>query len=215
MSMVRHTSTSKSAVAEIPVAEPAWEIAELFPYQGGLSESDYLFVTRNTNRLAEFTDGRIEVLKMPTLEHQRIVLLLINLLQSFIAPRGLGDAIMAPLRVKLREGKFREPDVMFMLQRNISRARNEFWDGADLVIEVVSEDDPKRDLEIKRGDYAEAGIPEYWIVDPRNKKISVLKLEGTQYVVHAEADGSGIVQSALLAGFNVDAATVFAAGRRD
>src|SRR5580658_7731178 len=106
MSMVRHTSTSKSAVAEIPVAEPAWEIAELFPYQGGLSESDYLFVTRNTNRLAEFTDGRIEVLKMPTLEHQQIVFFLVAMLRSFAAAGNLGLAIMAPLRVKLRDGKF-------------------------------------------------------------------------------------------------------------
>ncbi|HTW94088.1 MAG TPA: Uma2 family endonuclease, partial [Tepidisphaeraceae bacterium] len=112
-----------------------------------------------------------------------------------------------------REGKFREPDVMFMLQRNISRAGNQYWDGADLVMEVVSDDDPKRDLQIKRADYAEAGIPEYWIVDPKSKTISVLKLDGQQYVAHAEASGSGVVGSALLAGFTVDVANVFAAGQ--
>jgi Uma2 family endonuclease len=213
--MTANASTLNGAVAENLAAEPAWEIATLFPNQGDLSEGDYLFLTRNTNRLAEFTDGRIEVLKMPTLEHQQIVFFLVAMLRSFAAAGNLGLAIMAPLRVKLRDGKFREPDVMFMLQRNIARAGNEFWDGADLVMEVVSQDDPKRDLEIKRGDYAEAGIAEYWIVDPRSKTVTVLKLDGKQYVVHAEAKGNGVVQSALLAGFSVDAASVFAAGRRN
>ena len=174
-----------------------------------------MFLTRSTNRLVEFTDGRIEVLKTPTLEHQQIVFFLVAMLRSFAAAGNLGLAIMAPLRVKLRDGKFREPDVLFMLQRNITRAANEFWDGADLVMEVVSEDNPRRDLEIKRGDYAEAGIPEYWIVDPKSKSVTVLKLEGKQYVTHAEAVGGGVVESALLMGFNVDVASVFAAGQRN
>jgi Uma2 family endonuclease len=212
--MAANAPTLNGAVAENITAEPAWEIAKLFPNQGDLSEGDYLFLTRNTNRLAEFTDGRIEVLKMPTLEHQQIVFFLVTMLRSFAAAGNLGLAIMAPLRVKLRDGKFREPDVMFMLQRNIARAGNEFWDGADLVMEVVSEDNPRRDLEIKRGDYAEAGIPEYWIVDPRNTTITVLRLEGKQYVTHGEAGGTGSLKSSLLPGLTVDAASVFAAGRQ-
>jgi Uma2 family endonuclease len=180
-----------------------------------LTESEYLRETAHTNRMLEYDDGRIEAVPPPTLEHQDIVLILVIGLRSFVDSRGLGIAIMGPLRIKLRQGNFRQPDVMFMLERNKVRAGNEFWYGADLVMEVVSQDDPKRDLEIKRGDYAEAAIPEYWIVDPKSKTISVLKLDGKQYVVHAEAVGSGVVQSTLLAGFNVDAATVFAAGRRD
>jgi Uma2 family endonuclease len=211
--MTANASTMNGAVAENPAAEPAWEIAELFPNQGDLSDEDYLVLTRHTNRLAEFTDGRIEVLKMPTLEHQDIVFFLVALLKSLAAANKLGRAAIAPLRVKLRDGKFREPDVVFMLQRNSGRVGNEVWDGADLVMEVVSQDDPKRDWEIKRGDYADAGIPEYWIVDPKNQLITVLKLEGNRYVTHAEAVGAGNLKSALLPQLTVDVAAVFAAGR--
>src|SRR6186713_1167167 len=100
-------------------SQPAWEIAKLFPDQGDFSESDYLFITERTNRLAEYSDGTIEVLPMPTTEHQEIVLFLVNLLRSFVNPRNLGRALMAPLRVRLREGRFREPDVVFMLERNL------------------------------------------------------------------------------------------------
>ena len=62
---------------------------------------------------------------------------------------------------------------------------NEYWEGADLVVEVVSDDDRRRDLETKRFEYADTGIPEYWIVDPQLGEVSVLKLAGNRY----ETDG--------------------------
>jgi Uma2 family endonuclease len=58
----------------------------------------------------------------------------------------------------------------------------------DLVVEVVSPDDPGRDFVPKRGDYAEAGIPEYWIVEPGTETITVLTLAGGAYVEHGVFD---------------------------
>src|SRR3954465_7048406 len=68
--------------ANIPLrqAEPAWEIARLFPAQGNWSEQDYLSLTHDTNWLVEFSDGSIEVLPMPKTSHQLIVQFLNNLL---------------------------------------------------------------------------------------------------------------------------------------
>ncbi|MCL4860269.1 MAG: hypothetical protein KJZ93_12715, partial [Caldilineaceae bacterium] len=51
-------------------AEPAWDVALLFPPQGAWSEADYLAL--ETNRLVEFSHGRIEVLPMPSDSHQSI-----------------------------------------------------------------------------------------------------------------------------------------------
>jgi Uma2 family endonuclease len=202
-----------STASPPPKSGPAWEIAELFPDQGDLSESDYLLLTEHTNRMAEFTDGRIEVLPMPTWDHQEIILYLINFLRAFIQPQKLGLAIMAPYRVKISERRYREPDIVFVLQANASRVTNRLGYGADLVMEVVSEDNPDRDLVVKRQDYAEAGISEYWIVDPRNTSITVLRLENGQYATHCELTAAGHANSALLQGFSVDVAAVFAAGR--
>jgi len=188
---------------------PAWQIARLFPDQGELTEGDYLLLTERSNRLAEFTDGHIEVLPMPTTAHQRIVRYLIGILMTLAGNRG--EVLFAPLRVRLRSGRFREPDVVFMLAEHAQRVGNEFWDGADLVMEVVSEDDPGRDLQTKREEYAEAGIPEYWIVDPRLRTATVLKLEEGRYVTHSEARDAGIVRSSLLDGFTADVGAIFAA----
>jgi Uma2 family endonuclease len=57
-----------------------------------------------------------------------------------------------------------------------ARRHDRFWDGADIALEIVSKDKPERDLVDKRSDYAEAGIPEYWIVKPLTETISVLRL---------------------------------------
>ncbi len=67
----------------------------------------------------------------------------------------------------------------------------------------------RRDLVEKRADYAEAGIPEYWIADPRDAKITVLALEGDAYVEHGVYAHGGSATSRLLAGFAVDVAAVF------
>ena len=54
----------------------------------------------------------------------------------------------------------------------------------DLVVEALSSD-RGRDLVMKRAVYADAGIPEYWILDPMNDTITVLRLSGSQYVEEA------------------------------
>lgn len=162
--------------------EPAWEIAYLFPEQGNWSEQEYLALSGN--RLVEFSGGRIEVLTMPTWTHQRIVRLLFQILYSFVNDHGLGEVIFAPMSVRLWDGKFRQPDIAFLLAEHGNRIHEPYWDGADLVVEVVSNDDRRRDLETKRFEYARAGIGEYWIVDPQEQSITVLKLAGDQYEVH-------------------------------
>jgi Uma2 family endonuclease len=193
--------------------QPAWDVALLYPLQGDWGEFEYLALTAASNRLIEYTDGSIEVLAMPTSSHQRIVLYLLKQLEALILPGKLGEALCAPLRVKIRGGKFREPDIVFMLAANKSRIGEEFWTGADLVMEVISNDPEsrRRDLQQKPLDYAEAGIPEYWIVDPQEKKIVVLRLQDDKYVTQGEYGEGSTASSALLPGFAVDVGDVLRA----
>ncbi len=89
------------------------------------------------------------------------------------------------------------------------RRQGQYWLGADLVVEVVSPDKPEHDLVEKRRDYAEASVPEYWIVDPRSETIAVLRLQDGAYVEHGVFGRGAEATSALLAGFAVDVAAVF------
>ena len=178
------------------------------PPQGCWDEAHYLWLTDRTNRLVEFTDGYIELLPTPTVEHQAILSLLNELLSACLKPRG-GFVLFAGLRVRIREGKFREPDLAALRRRSDPRNEPRYWLGADLVAEVVSPDDPARDLVAKRGDYAEAGIPEYWIVDPRVESVTVLRLAGGTYVEHGVFTRGDTATSALLDGFTVDVTALF------
>ena len=80
--------------------------------------------------------------------------------------------------MRIRDGKFREPDLAALLDRADPRNQDRFWLGADLALEVVSPDDPDRDFVAKRADYAEAGIAEYWIVDPKARRLRCWRLMG-------------------------------------
>ena len=187
--------------------ELTWEIAQLFPAQGHWSEEEYLAL--DTNHLIEFSHGQLEVLPMPTQSHQLLVIAFFELLRNFVRTRQLGTVLFAPMRVQLWPGKYREPNILFMRTEHDDRRSDSYWEGADLVLEVVSPDDPQRDTVTKRREYAQAGIPEYWIVDPADVSISVLTLRGTEYTLHGEFVAGETATSVLLNRFEVEVAAVF------
>jgi len=187
--------------------DPVWQLATMFPRQGNWSVDDYLVL--DAGRLVEFDNGSIEVLEMPTLEHQRIVQFLYRWLYAFVSPRNLGEVFVAPLPIQLWKGKYREPDVVFLGPQR--RTETGYPLGADWVIEVVSGDaeSRRRDLRIKPPEYARAGIAEYWIVDPNDSVMIVHRLVGQEYEssVHTIDD---VVESTLLPGLEVKVKDVLA-----
>lgn len=187
--------------------DPSWEVAKLFPRQGDWTEDDYLAL--DTNRLVELSDGNIEVLEMASELHQLIVSFIVAALNAFVQAGDLGKVLFAPLPVRLWGGKFREPDVLFMAREHYDRRHAQYWDGADLVIEVLS-DDRSRDLAIKRAEYARAGIPEYWIVDPLEQSITVLVLVGGAYESIGVYRAGERAASRVLPGFSLDVRSVLA-----
>lgn len=181
-----------------------WQAAgleiDLLPLQGLWTEEQYLRLTDQTNHLIEFTNGDVEVLPMPTRKHQAISRYLFLAFLAFVQPRG-GTVFYAPLRVRIAAGRFREPDLVLLLDVNDPRNQNAFWLGADLVVEIVSPDHVERDTSLKRTDYAEARIPEYWIVNPEEQTITVLKLIDGTYVAHGIFHRGDMATSSLLQGF--------------
>lgn len=179
--------------------------------QGTWTTEQYLRLSDRTNRLFEFTDGQLELLPMPTDKHQVIIAFLYRMLFPSMDRMG-GVVLFAALRLQIREGKFREPDLMLLLDANDPRRENRYWTGADLVIEVVSEDDPERDTIVKRADYAEGRIPEYWIVNPINETITVLSLAGENYAEYSEEEvfrRGDVARSVLLPEFSVQVSAIF------
>ena len=200
-----------------PAAQPAGlrivtpdhhTVVDLKPLQGLWTQAQYLQLTDHSKLLLEFTDGHLEVLPMPTDHHQAISQYLFLALLPVVTALG-GKVRYAPLRLRIREGKFREPDLLLVRDAKDPRRRNDYWRGADLVVEIVSPDDPGRDLQVKRRDYAEAQIPEYWVVNPIDETITVLTLAGDAYAEHGVFRRGRQAYSVYLNGFAVGVAEVF------
>ncbi len=179
-------------------------LLRVLPVQGHWSDEDYLWLTDHTTQLIEVTDGFLEVLPVPTDRHQTVLLFLYDEVR-----RWGGKVLLAPLRLRVRERKFREPDLIMLRDPKDPRRSNRYWTGADLAVEVVSPDKPERDLVDKREDYAEGGIPEYWIVDPQSETVLVLVLEAGRYREHQRASRGDLVASATLEGLTLDVAALF------
>jgi len=202
-------ASATQPTTELPSAQEWKDLLEqILPPQGEWSEEEYLVLTDHRNRLVEFTDGFLEILPMPTDKHQGILGFLYLAFLGFIDPRG-GKVRFPPLRLRIRPGKFREPDLLLLLSAADPRRQNRFWLGADLALEVVSEEKPERDLVDKRGDYAEGRVPEYWIVNPQTETITVLRLRGDAYEEAGIYRRGESAASMLLPDFSLAVAAVF------
>ncbi len=194
---------------DLPLSQE-WKdiLEEILPPQGCWNEEQYLLLTDHKNRLVEFTDGFLEPLPMPTDQHQTILKFLFLSFFNLVEVRG-GRVHFAPLRLRIRTGKFREPDLLLLLLATDPRRQNRFWLGADLALEIVSADKPERDLVDKRTDYAEAHVPEYWIVNPQTETITVLRLRGEAYEEAGSYRRGDLAASVLFPAFSVAVTEVF------
>jgi Uma2 family endonuclease len=184
--------------------ELTWEIARLFPAQGDWSEEEYLEL--DSNHFVEYSDGYLEFLPMPTIFHQLILQFLFKSLEAFVMSNELGIVVVSGYKVRLRARKYREPDILFIKAAHWAGIKKHFCEKADLVIEVVSEKNHPHDITKKRLEYARAGIPEYWIIDPEKELITVLVLKPRQkiYTEFGTFHKGERAASKLLRGFTVD-----------
>lgn len=190
-----------------PNGEPAWEAAYMLPVQGKWSEEDFLKF--HTNRMAELVDGRLEILPMPTLKHQRILRWLLGIFEE-AAPAG-STTLFAPLPTRLFPRTIREPDLLYIAPENAPGSDVDYPTHLDLALEIVSpgKDARQRDYEDKRIDYARAGISEYWIVDPLENLVTVLVLQDSNYTEHGVFRPGDVASGLLLPAPSVDVRALF------
>lgn len=184
--------------------EPAWEAAFMLPLQGSWSEEDFLKF--HTTRMAELVDGRLEILPMPTLKHQRILIWLLDTFRKAVADQPKAVVLLAPLPTRLFPRTIREPDLLYISPENAPRPDVDYPSHLDLALEIVSpvQEARQRDYEDKRVDYARAGISEYWIVDPQESQVTVLVLQNGAYAEHGVFRIGDIAAGLLLPGVRVD-----------
>ena len=195
-----------TAAADPPAAgTPTWGVVDFYPRQGEWSEADYFAL--DVGRQIDFCDGVLEFLPMPTFKHQKLV----DWLAAELRKALDWDRVATSLyRLRIRPGKYRQADVI--ATRDESAFTDDYATAADLVIEVLSPGtkNRERDEVTKRAEYAEARVPEYWIVDPAGPRVEVLRLSGGEYETAGVYEVDAVVECESIDGFRVAVADLLA-----
>jgi Uma2 family endonuclease len=168
-------------------------------------EDLYLELANRGNVYVELDDGRIVFPMMPTVLHQMVVLNLATALRAYA--RSLpapGRVLIAPTPIRLWPLKIREPDVVFYRAEHLDRVGEQVSGVPDFIAEVLSPSTLALDTGQKMVEYALAGIPEYWLVDPDRRTVAVYVLEGTGYRLAGEYGVGQRVAAQTLPGFSLD-----------
>ncbi len=157
------------------------------------------------SRQVEWVDGEVIEFMPAKMVHQIVQRFLSGLLNDFLGWHKLGQVLSAPFEMRARaDGPAREPDILFVANDHLARLTADRLVGpADLIVEIVSDDSVRRDRVEKFREYREAGVPEYWIIDPRPGKLRAdfYKLDsGSEYVLFATEDDPR-VDSHVVPGF--------------
>ncbi|MGQ9625707.1 MAG: Uma2 family endonuclease [Anaerolineae bacterium] len=150
---------------------------------------------------AEYVDGKVIVHSPASTRHVDMVLFLASLLKFFVAKHDLGTVLGPEAQVRLRPGLRRVPDLLFVAKERTDIIRETFLEGPpDLIIEIVSPDSIARDWREKYWEYEQAGVSEYWVIDPQARRMDVYCLEetGRYKAMTAEA---GVYRSRVVSGF--------------
>ena len=157
-----------------------------------LTFEEYLTYEDDTDNRYELIDGELVTLPPESEPNTAIVsYLFLMLVNSGIAWRCIKLHICEIQVPILREGDAanRYPDLVVLRPEHILLTASRLtvtrtMPPPQLVVEVVSPGrvGRERDYDHKRAQYAARGIPEYWIVDPQEQMVAVLRLESGQYV---------------------------------
>ena len=158
----------------------------------------------------ELMDGELIVSPPPSIPHQIINVNLVLALGQFIRERDLGTLLTAPAGVKLSPENVLIPDLVFVAHERKHLVQHLVIDGPpSLVVEILSPGTRRRDHIDKRELYARFGVPEYWIVDPAARTVTVLALTDDHYEEVQPGEG-GAIRSLVLPDLVLFSQAVFA-----
>ncbi|MEH1859103.1 MAG: Uma2 family endonuclease [Nostoc sp.] len=174
---------------------------------------EYLTYDDGSDFHYELVDGKLELMNPPTIEHFLIAKFLEQLLDAEIKRCSSPWLCFRESGVRTGRNKSRLTDLCVVTleqARELLNASAVFESPPLLIVEVVSPS-VKRDYRYKRSEYAALEVPEYWIVDPLETKISVLLLEDGFYEETVFTANQQIV-SRIFSEFNIAVEEVLNAG---
>ncbi len=187
-------------------------------YRTGMRMSlDEFLSLGKTDGKWELDDGVLYIMSSGTRDHQFLGMEFCRRILDYIdsfeqLPAHIYQEMTTILSHELQRAP--EPDIVIIRADRPGILDGRWVDGApDIAIEILSTD-RTRDLVRKRQIYAEAGVLEYWPVDPRNDTVTQLELQDGEYVERAVLGADDTLTTPLLPGLSISLAEIFQHRRR-
>ena len=161
-------------------------VKESAPYYAGKKQEEYTiddYYALPDDQRVELIDGVIYDMSAPTLFHQFIIGKIFQDLKNFIDKKG-GPCIpfMAPADVQLDcdDRTMVQPDVFMICDLNKMKLEK-VYGAPEFIVEVLSKSTRRKDMVLKLRKYMNAGVKEYWMVDPEKKAVLVYDFLNDDY----------------------------------
>ena len=124
----------------------------------------------------QLLDGDLYMSPSPRRYHQKLILRLAVILQTYLDRHPLGEIYVAPSDVVFTQDTILNPDIYFVSRERAGILTEQGAEGApDLVVEVLSPSTAKLDVGRKREVYAECGVREMWVVSPKTRGVEIYR----------------------------------------
>lgn len=172
-----------------------------------------IWQTPEDGRIYEVIDGELYVAPSPGVEHQRVSGNLHGYLWQYLRTHPLGEVFAAPLGVVLDEEDGVQPDLVYVSSQRASIITERgIEEVPDLVVEVLSPGTEARDRGLKLRRYAHAGVPHYWIVDPRQRILEAYRLDEEGYVLAGMYGPGSVFRPELFPGLELHIDALWGSG---
>ena len=194
-------------MAEPAVAAPAKPVGRIVAYD--VTFDDYL--QRYAEHYHEWVRGYVIEMSPVTLRHEQIISYLRTLLDAWFERSPIGVVIGAPFVMRTDAAPAgREPDLQVILESNAGDLTDTAMLGAaDVCVEVVSAESVDRDYGEKLAEYEQAGVREYWLIDPIRSQALFHRLTLGGTYAPRKPDGNGNYATTILPGFVLHVPTLW------
>ena len=198
------------------MAEPALPLASLedgqaWPAQGEWTYEDYLRLPDDGRRY-EVIRGVLYVSPPPLIIHQTAQGHLYAALYNHVVVNRLGFVYAAPVDILLPEriAEPVQPDILFIREEHRPAGGDPNFQGVpDLIVEILSPSTRSYDRKTKLAAYRDAGVPEFWLVDPQTRTVVIHGWEAGQFIELQRGGEGDEVGSVVLPGFRVQVGQLF------
>jgi Uma2 family endonuclease len=180
-------------------------IKNQFPKDKKWTYQDLLnYFPKNLKHKVEILNNQLIIMASPSFLHQKISMKLSREMSYFAEKHKLGEVLTAPMDTKFDENNVEQPDILFISITRFNLIEKNVINGApDLIVEIISPANKKKERQEKHDLYERKGVKEYWTIFPKKKEIIVEVLENEKYTVFSKGKKTGTIQSSVLEGFEV------------